>query len=86
MGKEQKISQRTIALGVDSLQIQYLLSLNSVFEICKTHFPIIKRGKNHIERPRIYCWSCWKSGFHMNKSSRELRKMIRAKKNANKDK
>ncbi len=60
-------------MGADDAQTQYLLSLNSVFDISKTRFPIIKREKNHIERPRIYCWSCWKSGFHMSKSSREIR-------------
>ena len=86
MGKEQKISQHTVYNGTDSSQIQYLLALNSVFEIAKTRLTITKGKKNHLEHPRIYCWSCWKSGFHMDKSSREYRKMLRAKKKASKDK
>ena len=86
MGKEQKISRRTINMGAKDTQIQYLLSLNSVFEIATTRFPIIKKEKNHIEHPRIYCWDCWKSGFHMNKSSRDIRKMARKRKKDSKNK
>jgi hypothetical protein len=33
MGKSQKISQRTIYTGTTATQIQYLLSLNSVFDV-----------------------------------------------------
>jgi hypothetical protein len=74
MGKEQKISRRTIEMGVDYERTQYLLSLNSVFEISKIRFRFEKKEKNHLIHPRIWCWSCWKSGFQMNKSGRELRK------------
>src|ERR1700752_4676581 len=36
MGEKQKISRRTMEMSTDSVQIKYLLSLNSVFEIAKT--------------------------------------------------
>jgi hypothetical protein len=39
MKTAQKLSRRTINLAVDSAQTDYLLSLNSVFDIAKTRFP-----------------------------------------------
>lgn len=65
MGKEQKISRQTIDKGADKKQIQYLLSLNSVFDISKTAGARKKwKYRNHIEAPRPWCWGCIKSGFH----------------------
>jgi hypothetical protein len=72
MGEQQKISRHTINLEVNSERIQYLLSLNSVFDISKTRFPTGSKWKNHIERPRLFCWECWKSGFHI-KLRRQLK-------------
>jgi len=80
MGKEQKISRRTINMTSDSTKMKHLLSLNSVFEISKTRIRD-KKGfarKNHVELPRPWCWGCWKSGFHT-RERRQLRK-IRANK------
>ena len=77
MGKEQKISRMTINYSTNKEQRQYLLSLNSVFDISTSRLSAIKK-KNHIERPRIWCMSCWKNGFHI-KTRRKMRKM--AKKN-----
>jgi hypothetical protein len=73
MGQEQKISRKTINCCVNDKQRQYLLSLNSVCDISTTRFSI-KKKKNHIEHPRIWCLSCWRSGFHV-KERRELHKM-----------
>jgi hypothetical protein len=39
MQSAQKLSRRTINLGIDSAQVDYLLSLNSVFDVAKTRFP-----------------------------------------------
>jgi hypothetical protein len=65
MGKEQKISRRTIDKGADKKQIQYLLSLNSVLDISKTAGAKKKwKNRNHVELPRPWCWGCIKSGFH----------------------
>lgn len=63
MGKTQKISQSTIHKGVDYKQIQYLLSLNSVFDIYTTGVLTEKKRtkKSHIERPRLWCLKCWKN-------------------------
>ena len=82
MGKEQKISRHTLQQTTDEKQLNYLLSLNSVFDIAKIRFPKEKTlsVKSHILRPKIWCWGCWKSGFHMDKSSREWRKMERQRK------
>lgn len=82
MGKEQKISRHTLQQTNDEKQLNYLLSLNSVFDIAKIRFPKEKTlsAKSHILRPKIWCWRCWKSGFHMDKSSREWRKMERRRK------
>jgi len=46
MKDAQKISRRTINLAVDSAQTDYLLSLNSVFDIAKTRFP--KKKEEHF--------------------------------------
>ncbi|MCW3082993.1 MAG: hypothetical protein JWP12_359 [Bacteroidetes bacterium] len=74
MGKEQKISRQTINCSINDEQRQYLLSLNSVFDISTIRF--LTKKKNHIEHPRIWCLSCWKSGFHI-KARRELHKMAK---------
>jgi hypothetical protein len=83
MENQQKISQQTFNITSDSNKIQYLLSLNSVFDISKTRYPKDKPSKSmdHILHPRIWCWNCWKSGFHLfKKRDRELRKMERRRK------
>jgi len=48
MRKEQKISQRTIFKDTDSAQIQYLLSLNSVFDISGVIKPKKLKEKKHF--------------------------------------
>jgi hypothetical protein len=82
MGGQQKISRQTIAMTTDSLKISYLLSLNSVFDFSKTLLPKddSPSALSHLYRPKIWCWSCWKSGFHMDKKSRNLRKTARMSK------
>lgn len=79
MGNEQKISMHTINMASDSSNIKYLLTLNSVFEISKTRLPF-KTNELHIIHPNIFCTSCWKNGFHLDKKSRTIRKMARRKK------
>lgn len=82
MGKEQKISRHTLQQTNDEKQLNYLLSLNSVFEMAKTRFvreKFVSSGSHRLH-PKIWCWRCWKSGFHMDKSSREWRKMERQRK------
>jgi len=74
MGKAQKISRRTINEAVTHQQIQYLLSLNSVLDVSTTRFTPTLNGKNHVERPRLWCWDCWKNGFHL-QTRKKLRKM-----------
>jgi hypothetical protein len=82
MGVEQKISRRTIDKAVDSTHFEYLLSLNSVFDISKTRFLIKKKWKykSHIELPRLWCLSCWRHGFHI-KERKRIRAAKRAKAN-----
>lgn len=58
MGNAQKISRQTISMTSDSAKVQYLLSLNSVFDISKTHFPPEKKKKRRL------VWTGWKHGFH----------------------
>jgi hypothetical protein len=53
MGKAQKISRRTIYTGTDSTQIQYLLSLNSVFDVSGA----IKKKKK-----KYHCFMCFITG------------------------
>lgn len=43
MGDQQKISRQTIGMTSDSTKTEYLLSLNSVFDISKTRFPPEKK-------------------------------------------
>ncbi len=76
MGKEQKVSRQTISMTTDSSKINYLLTLNSVFDISKTRLPF-KTKDSHILHPKIWCGSCWKNGFHLNKRGREARKIAR---------
>ncbi len=79
MGNEQKVSRHTINMTSDSSKIKYLLTLNSVFDISKTRLPF-KTKESHILHPNIFCKSCWKNGFHLNKRGREVRKMARRNK------
>lgn len=82
MGKEQKISRYIIHTASDSTQINYLLSLNSVFDISKSRLPDKAiSSESHILHPKLWCGNCWKNGFHMNKRGREIRKMARQNKN-----
>lgn len=76
MGSAQKISRHTINRA-NKEQQQYLLTLNSVFDISKTFLPPDKINSSHILHPKIWCWKCWKNGFHLDKRSREYRKMAR---------
>jgi hypothetical protein len=71
MGKEQKISRHTIDLTDNDEQIQYLLSLNSVFDISKTRSSR-RKSKTHVELPRLGCKNCWQNGFHI-KLRRQMR-------------
>lgn len=81
MEQEQKISRRTMGMTSDKAKIDYLLTLNSVFDISKTRVPKDKSpALDHYLRPKIWCWNCWRTGFHMDKTSRNLRKMERYKK------
>ncbi|MDX2174408.1 MAG: hypothetical protein SFY56_15000 [Bacteroidota bacterium] len=83
MGNEQKISRYTINKPENTEQKHYLLTLNSVLDVSKTIIPAKnnKRELNHLERPRITCWSCWIHGFHL-KTRWKLRKVLKqAKRN-----
>ncbi|MBN8693071.1 MAG: hypothetical protein J0L69_07720 [Bacteroidetes bacterium] len=81
MDGAQKVSRQIITMTSDSTKIKYLLTLNSVFDISKTRSPKDKStALNHYLRPKIWCWNCWITGFHMDKTSRNLRKMERYKK------
>lgn len=62
MGNQQKVSRKTINMTNDSTKIQYLLSLNSVFDISKTGFPPATPKKKKVRRKLI--WTGWKHGFH----------------------
>lgn len=73
MGKKQKISRYTIEKSVDKAQTQYLLSLNSVFDISKTRITEENKKASHYLRPKIWCWSCWINLFHLNKKGRRMR-------------
>lgn len=79
MGNEQKVSRQTIKMASDSTKIKYLLTLNSVFDISKTRLSF-KTKESHVLHPKIWCWNCWKNGFHLDKKSRTIRKMARDKK------
>jgi hypothetical protein len=73
MDEEQKISRRTIYSTSDSARIQYLFSLNSVFDISKTQFPVEKKStkRSHVDHPRIWCPKCWKN-HRFSKEYRQL--------------
>ncbi|HEY1038652.1 MAG TPA: hypothetical protein VGF30_04565 [Bacteroidia bacterium] len=62
MGGEQKIARRTIHMTSDTGKINYLLTLNSVFEISKTH--IAPQKKEQKKSRRRLVWTGWKTGFH----------------------
>lgn len=72
----QKVSQRTIRMTTDGAKADYLRNLNSVLDISKTRVHPVPI-KSHMLRPKIWCWSCWKNGFHLNKRGRDYRKMVR---------
>lgn len=88
MGAQQKISRETMRKTSDKLNKDYLLSLNSVLDLSKTRFP--KDGPTkalaHVLRPKIWCFKCWRSGFHMDRKSRGLRKLERQRKQKQKAK
>ncbi len=75
MKTEQKISRRTINSALDSAQVNYLLSLNSVFDIAKTRSPKIIQGSHGLW---IFgtCFKCiigdiFRHGSWLGKSGRE---------------
>jgi hypothetical protein len=82
MGDAQKISQHTIYTATDPEQIQYLLALNSVFDVSGAIRTKRKKekwkDKSHVELPRPWCWSCWRHGFWI-KEHREMKKAKRNK-------
>ncbi len=73
MGNEQKISRYTIHKSPKE-QRQYLLSLNSVFDVYTTRTRKEMKMSTHIQRPRIWCWGCISSGFHF-KARQKLKKI-----------
>lgn len=74
MGDQLKISRHTIKQNTDKLKENYLLTLNSVFEISKTRVNKKIKYNNHIMNPSITCWGCWKNGFHL-QSRRKFKKI-----------
>jgi len=74
MGDQQKVSRYTIRQTNNNNKINYLLSLNSVFEVSKTRITNKLKYTNHVMRPSITCWGCWKSGFHW-RTRMKLKKM-----------
>ena len=79
MGDQQKISRKTIQQCKDTTQKNYLLSLNSVFEIASTKLTRKNKFKSHIFYPRPWCISCWQNGLYI-KTRIRLRKMERQEK------
>jgi hypothetical protein len=77
MHEAQKISQYTINLAKSPKQTEYLLCLNSAFDISKTRLTEQDKQINHILHPRIWCWSCLTSLGHIDKRSRNIRKTYR---------
>lgn len=62
MGNKQKVSQLTINKSADNKQREYLLSLNSVLDVSGVILQKKKlKKKGHPDRPRIWCFSCWKN-------------------------
>jgi hypothetical protein len=84
MFDEQKISRHTIKMTSDKKKIDYLLTLNSVFEISKTRRQGLT-NQSHVMRPRLFCFICLKNGYHMDKKSRTLRKVARRAKSKQAD-
>lgn len=76
MESEQKVSRHTIKMTTNNAKINYLLTLNSVFDISKTRRPFSKK-LSHLYRPKLFCWACFKSFYHLDKKSRNLRKTAR---------
>lgn len=78
--KKQKIASSTISKTTDESKVQYLLSLNSVFEISKTRISPERKWwqrRTHKEG-RYLCYACWQRGA-FNKENRQKNK--RKKKN-----
>ncbi len=82
MGDQQKISRYTINQATNKSTLSYLLTLNCVFEISKTQLNNKIKYTNHVMRPSITCWGCWKSGFHW-RSRMKIRKMEKRNKKQN---
>jgi hypothetical protein len=63
MKAAQKILQSTINKSNSYEQRQYLLSLNSVFDVYTTGMPAEKDvgKKSHIYHPRFWCFNCWRA-------------------------
>lgn len=78
MGKDQKISRYTIYHN-PAEQKQYLLSLNSVFDVYTTRTRKEMKTRTHIQRPRLFCWGCISSGFHY-KARKAMKKIRKIKK------
>jgi hypothetical protein len=74
MEDNQKISRATIESSNDSGKIEYLMTLNSVFEISQTTKAENNKVKSHLFYPRPWCIDCWRSGFHI-KARQRLRKL-----------
>ena len=81
MGKAQKISQYTIRKATDSTQIQYLLSLNSVFDFSGVINPNQKKSKDRIriKLPMPWWFGCWKHGSSL-KTMRKQHKIAKLSK------
>lgn len=62
MGEQQKTSRQTINMTSDGTKIDYLLTLNSVFDISKTRISPKKTEKKKSRRRLV--WTGWKTGFH----------------------
>lgn len=85
MKDEQKVSRQTMNLTSDSVKIKYLLSLNSVMDVSKTQFPVVKKNKgDHVDNPRIGCIRCWLSFFHV--VERQKRKKAKKRREERKSK
>lgn len=65
MKERQKVSRRTISMTSSEAKIDYLLTLNSVFDISKTRLAHkqIKKKKERKAIPHLV-WTGWRTGFH----------------------
>ncbi len=72
MGKAQKIFRKTIEANTDSTQINYLLSLNSVFEVAQTRLP----NEASVKPSKKWQLPCWMN-LQLNKAGRKRCKMER---------